>query len=112
VVVLDDTTPDRDTSKDARDRCGVIASAQIRPDESGLACRVDPTRAIDIRSDVRGNVATGDDIRRAGPIRVMHDGSEPQSARCLLHAPDTPSFGVFDDTERSSEFHVSVPPRQ
>jgi hypothetical protein len=60
VVVLDDTTPQRDSSEHTRDGRGLVASVQIRPEQCGLTQRMDPTRAFDIGRDVPAEVAESD----------------------------------------------------
>jgi hypothetical protein len=96
VLVLDDATPERDSSEHTRNGRGLVPSVQISPEQCRLAYRVDPARAFDVRRDVV-EVAQRDHVGPPRPGGFADDRGKSQPIRGLLHAPDAPPFGVLDD---------------
>ena len=111
MLVLDDATPERDPPENPRDGRGLVASMQIRPEPRRLAHGVDPAGAFDVGRDVLDAIAHGDEIGSPRPVGFVDDRCKPQSTRRLLDAPDAPSLGVLDNSQRFPEVHLSSPPR-
>jgi hypothetical protein len=65
--MLDDTTPQRDPPEHARDGRRLVASVQVRPEQGGLACRVNPACAFDVGRDVVVEVAESKKIGSPRP---------------------------------------------
>lgn len=67
VLVLDDAAPEGDPPKHTSDGGRLVASVQIRPEQCGLARRVDPARAFDVGRDVVVQVAESKKIGSPRP---------------------------------------------